>query len=147
MMNSESPIDEQRNIAYSTIFCVFVILEITFFGMAVYFSRTLTHKSVFLVHGATLLLGNFFLLQGIITKNFVQICTYPILYCYTLTITFLNSSSELGLYFAFKMAHTGVLVLRGLVLCYAFNRLRLEFSWYSFKKLGPSSRVNGKSIF
>ncbi|ELQ73869.1 putative transporter [Trachipleistophora hominis] len=132
---------------YVVIFCTLLLLEIASFGISVYSSDGVQYKQVYLVHGSTILLGNMFLVEGIMLRNFNQVILYPVIYSYTLAITFLSSSTAEGLYFAFKMVHVGIFVLRGLVLCYVINRLRREFSWYSTKRLGTNERVIGKLFF
>ncbi|ELA47552.1 hypothetical protein VCUG_00983 [Vavraia culicis subsp. floridensis] len=147
MFNREALVNEEKQMFYIVILCALLLLELASFGISVYFVGGVQYNQVYLVHGSTLLLGNTFLVQGIIMKTFDQVLLYPIIYFYTLAITFLGSSPAVGLYFAFKMVHVGILVLRGLILCYLINRLRREFAWYYFKKLGTSERVIGKSIF
>ncbi|ELQ76954.1 putative transporter [Trachipleistophora hominis] len=147
MIGERNLMNEEKQMRYVYVFCVLLILELTFFGLAIYFTNDVQFKSVYLLHGSASLLGNFFLVEGIIIKNFVQISLYPIIYLFTFANTFLGSSRETGLYFVFKMAQVGVYVVRGFILYHVFYRLRLEFAWHSFKRLGTSTQVIGKFVF
>ncbi|ELA46098.1 hypothetical protein VCUG_02406 [Vavraia culicis subsp. floridensis] len=147
MMNEGNVTNEKKQMSYVMVFCVLLVLEVTFFGMAVFFTTNVQFKSVYLLHGSASLLGNFFLVEGIIIKNFAQISLYPIIYFYTLANIFISDFKGIGLYFAFKIAQVGVFVLRGFFVFHVFNRLRLEFAWHSFKRLGTSPQIIGKYIF
>lgn len=144
----ENPItNEGKQIAISLLFCFLTTLKLTFFGLSVFFNHNISHNSVYVMFGLSLLFGNFFLVQGIICKSSAQMLLYPIIYAYTFTINFLNPGNTAGVYLTFKLVQVGVLAFRGIVLCCVFKKFKLEFAWYHFKQLGLLPRIIGKFYF
>ncbi|ELA46097.1 hypothetical protein VCUG_02405 [Vavraia culicis subsp. floridensis] len=146
-MKTEHLISVKERMVYITLFCIQSLVEIVFFGLSLYFESNMKRNSLYTVKGSTLLLGNLFLIEAIMLKNPNHIYLYAIIYAYTLSSAFLGEAKEPGLSLAFRTAVVGTLLLRGLMVCILFRKIRQVFVWYSFKKLGPSTELIGKFIF
>lgn len=146
-METERLISVKERMVYITLFSIQSLVEIVFFGLSLYFESNMKRNSIYTVKGSTLLLGNLFLIEAIILKNPDHIYLYMIIYVYTLSSAFLGEAQEPGLSLAFRTAVVGTLLLRGLMVCLLFRKIRQAFVWHSFKKLGPSTELNGKSVF
>lgn len=94
--------------------------------------------------GAVIILSNLFLMDGIISKSFAQVRLYPIVYVYSLLLIFVNRPRKIGLHLTIKIVEFFMVLLKGLIICYLIQKFKVEFAWYHFKKLGPSTALNGK---
>ncbi|ELQ76953.1 putative transporter [Trachipleistophora hominis] len=133
------------NVAFIYVFSLFTLLELSLYGLAVYFLPVVIPDYPFTVYGASLILGNFFLIEAIVSRNIYQICIYPFLYAYTLTVNLLNITLHNKISFAFQMVLISVIVLHGIVFLVKFSDFFYEFTWCYYKKIGGRQEIIRKS--
>lgn len=134
-------------IAIIYLFSLFTLLEISLYGINVYFLPVVIPDYPFTVYGTSLILGNFFLTEAIMTRNIYQMCIYPFLYAYTLSVNLLNITHYNNISLACQMVLISIIVLHGVVFLLKFRDFFYEFSWYYYKKIGGRQEIIGKLIF
>lgn len=133
-------------IGFIYIFSFFTFLELAFFGLTMYFTTEVVIEYPFVVYGASLLLGNFFLMEAIIARNIYQMCIYPFIYTYTLTVNLTNITHLNNISFAFHLMLISVIAIHGVFFIMKFRDFFYEFSWYYYKKIGGRPEIIGKYL-
>lgn len=144
-MHFVSASDTEKNMIFVYFLLALVFLEVTFLGLSSFYSIAVRISSQYtVIVGMIIIFDSMFLIDGIMSKNDSQLCFYPIVYCYSLSVNFIGEIKNAGLSFAFKISQIATLLIRGVLIFYTLQRFKAEFAWYHFKKLGPSTALNGK---
>lgn len=143
-MNLISTMSKERNMLLICSLYALSFLKIIFLGLTSYFTPKKEIAKECTAVGLIIILDNLFLADGIASKNVTQLCYYPIIYCYAVILNCLEGSNDLDWHLIFKAAQIVILVIKGVIVVRILQDYKVEFAWYHFKKLGPSTRLNGK---
>lgn len=129
------------------IFCVFYLLELIFFSLAIFFDKEEISITIFIQFSGCLTFGNFYLLYGIFTKNASILALYFLIYIYTIVSNFLGASDQYGLYFIFKICQVATTGIRGVSVCFYYTKFVNKFISFYFRKYQSDEKLIGKFIF
>ncbi|EPR78536.1 hypothetical protein SLOPH_1114 [Spraguea lophii 42_110] len=141
----DEQIKEDLRLIYT--FNVFLFLEITTFGLALFFASSYKNSFIYIAFGLSIVIGNYIICDAINTHNTFQLINYFFLYTFSLINTWLDGLTERGLYFSFKIAFGVIFTLRGVYTLYKINDLYRIYSFSYYKKIGGDKKLQGKFNF
>ncbi|KRH95033.1 putative transporter [Pseudoloma neurophilia] len=117
-----------------------VLLGIEFTMIGKYQTSTRTAFTITIIYISNTL----YIISALILKRSLQFRLYPVIFAFTITMTFLHPFPKKGIFMLIKLLQIVVTISRAIWVFFFYESFRNIFDWQNFLKYKSNQRLIGK---